>query len=614
MKRRFHTIMLAGAATLALTAPAPALAQDIPRSDRMRELKNEFGDDGDAYLEAQLAARRCNADDLRRQIIRLENMGERARQALRARRVLGESSQARQYSRFSTRDLERLLRSYEGRLAAARQLQLENCPQGESQEGVPQATSPLPPPVQDRGVHRTAIERLWRAVLRECDPTRFDVAKANLVRAIEAAMRDELARPSPSDSELAYLDEQMRRARLLQRPSCDADGILEETAVPPPRAPRRMTPDEIAEEVRHDRAVARRERLLLRRRRAELEHQRATALLIDIFFSWGQTDQPVTGGGFVDRDGAERLALPSPRTVDYVSGNAFLGFILGRTPVMLRARYGEGNGADSFDIEPGVRSGHPYAALSPGGSTGISATEGYAGTSAVNVSDISLGGSIGLVGRPLPAFDLPIHTGLGAYRSWDNPADGFASDSLPGPSVSFWLDYRHSDRDYDTQGGASGTTAGGFAFNFSQERRFSLDEDYVTAGFSAALGHALGDGVLVSAGAGAAAYYRRSRLDFRERNIANFGPAADQDFTILVEDEDDGIGFRGDAGAALSFRLGSRSVLTLFGSGSWLSEVGAPLVPLTGDAVLAGETVRLGTEDSWSWGVGAGLTLRFGGD
>lgn len=322
----------------------------------------------------------------------------------------------------------------------------------------------------------------------------------------------------------------------------------------------------------------------------------------------GQFGGPQTGIGF-QREGAPGIApevdaVLTEEWIDFLNLGGFFYIPGTDTALRIGGHYSEGSAANRFDIRgnAGAVTGVVYGDNAPSGSSGIATPFGLTGGTRAEYQ------SYGTV------FDLGLYGGGAHNAGWFGTGAGSEGSDGGGPGVSLWAAYDHMERDYELTAFSSGSS-GGFVFEFSQDRQQELGENYFGTGLAGNLAVPLGGGLTGHLGGRAGGYYRDSNLRSVERNISNFGPASDRDFTIEIRDSDDGWGVRGEAGAALEFRLSPRLSLTLGGAVDYWSDVGAIFNPNSGDQVFfEGLTTELRTQDAWSWRAGAGLTLRFGGD
>lgn len=299
--------------------------------------------------------------------------------------------------------------------------------------------------------------------------------------------------------------------------------------------------------------------------------------------TFGQTDVPASGIGF-RRAGAPGEAPETfAGTTDDRIPSWTAGAEVSLSGFFLDLFYGEGDSSGGFDIanESGVDSGVVYGDLSPSGSSGIATPFGLTGMTWVDFSRYGLRGEVPL------GFLQP------------HPKDVFR------PTV--YAGYTRYDLDYRGLAGFSDAL-----FDFSQDRTQEIGESYFDLGLGGRVLAPLGENVFFHLGAHAGGYYRDSELTSIERNICNFCPAEDQDFTIDIDESNSGFGFAGGANAALELRL-SRSVsLMARGSADYRSKVGAVWNPDSGDQVFFDElSTEFATEDAWSWQAGGGILVRF---
>ncbi|WP_147414274.1 hypothetical protein [Sphingomonas gilva] len=334
---------------------------------------------------------------------------------------------------------------------------------------------------------------------------------------------------------------------------------------------------------------------------AEIEARWYSGASIGLFV--GETGTPAAGIGF-RRDGAlgeapDEFATTSDETVRTFGVGAALDILVGGTSVRLGASYSEGEAEGAFDIpgNQGVDSGVPYGALSESGSSGIGTPFGLSGTMGVDTSLFIFDFSIPLTTSQI--FSLPTTP---AEAEWRDPMDDArAVLDIFGAFMARSATYR---------GSAAYSGGGEFVFEFSQDRLQELDESYYALGLRGRLAVPFGGDVTGHLTGSAGGYHRNAELDSTERNLCNFCPAADQDFTIAIEDTDDGFGFLGEAGAAIEFNLAPGVSLLAGGSARYLSEVGAVFNPNSGDQVFFdGLTTAIATGDSWFWRFGLGVRI-----
>ena len=116
------------------------------------------------------------------------------------------------------------------------------------------------------------------------------------------------------------------------------------------------------------------------------------------------------------------------------------------------------------------------------------------------------------------------------------------------------------------------------------------------------------------------AYLYDFDLDSLETNVQNFGPVADRDFAIAIEDGESDVGLMGAFRAEFSIDIsggpvdGRTSRVELFagGGGRFVSDRAQVVNPFSGDFVLSGGTTFLDTDDAFDWQVMAGLRVLWG--
>lgn len=319
----------------------------------------------------------------------------------------------------------------------------------------------------------------------------------------------------------------------------------------------------------------------------------------------GQANLPRTGSGFV-RDGAPGVAPDAPAgqtesRVNMLGVGLGISFPLGGIRARLIGSYIEGNARNIFEVAPpsGGATGRVNGALSPSGSSGTSGPFAVAGQTEVEASALEI------IFRPLvltrgriapaePSISVP-------YEQW-TPGFGF--------DLYFGGGYGITDK-LDVSNISGLVVSGGSTFTFGQNRRQRIQEQQFSLGVSADAAIPLGPRLVARLGGYAGGYYRVSDLESVEVNTSNFGPASDRNFTIEIEDSDNGFGFRSEASAALEWWLTPRVAISIGGGARYDSSVGAIFNPSSGDQVFVeGLTTSLRSDDSWSYG--AQVRLRIG--
>jgi len=109
---------------------------------------------------------------------------------------------------------------------------------------------------------------------------------------------------------------------------------------------------------------------------------------------------------------------------------------------------------------------------------------------------------------------------------------------------------------------------------------------------------------------GAGVYGYDSDGVFNSRGTANFGPGPDP-LKAHINDSDDGVGFRGQLGAGLKFRLGTGGRLETFAEADYFSDVGT--VHLPSNTLQASRPANADADDLWELRAGARLTFAISG-
>lgn len=301
-------------------------------------------------------------------------------------------------------------------------------------------------------------------------------------------------------------------------------------------------------------------------------------------FRGGETNVPTTGIGF-RREGPpgtapEEFADVAPDSLFAYGGGILFDF----GNFALGASYFEGDGSSTFDIGPGggIDAGVVFGGPAPSGSSGLATPFGLSGTMDVEFSQWSAGGSLPVLRQ----------------QSGDTAL-----------LVDFTARYDYLDRDYMGTAAGSGAS-GGFQFAFSQLREQSLEEHVFELGLSGkAIFNARG-GLRPFIRGSAGAYYIDTDFKSFERNISNFGPPGDQDFTLTFDGSDDGIGFHGTISGGVIVPLSGNVSVVVGGKVEYRSDLGAIFNPNSGDQVFFdGLTTDLVEDDLWSWQVGVGISI-----
>ncbi|WP_299321744.1 hypothetical protein [Parasphingopyxis sp.] len=308
---------------------------------------------------------------------------------------------------------------------------------------------------------------------------------------------------------------------------------------------------------------------------------------VSIGFGLGEVEHPSTGIGF-QRDGApgtapERFATEGSDNFGYSQFEVSV-----RSPNWYADMiYGDGDSRASSSIpgNSGVDSGIVYGELSPGGSSGIATPFGLDSEIETDIETIGVRGG---------------HTVL-------------SEESL---NLLFRLSAEFSamfaDRDYVSMARGSGVS-GGTTFSFQQDRVQDVDDFRALLGIMAQTQFNPRGTFSPWVRGRVGAYYYDTDLDSVENNSSNFGPAADQAFTVTIEDSRSGVGFAGSASAGIDVNVADNFTIGIGGGIDYLSDVGAIFNPNSGDQVFFdGRTTELQTEDMWNWYGMIRAIIRFG--
>ena len=288
--------------------------------------------------------------------------------------------------------------------------------------------------------------------------------------------------------------------------------------------------------------------------------------------AWSQDWFEETGIGF-QREGPpgnapERFAAEFSERVES-SGAEFGGFFyIPGTDTMLRVGgyVRTGDVRTDFDIpgNVGIDSGIVYGSLSPGGSSGIATPFGLTGWTEFELDAWSISLTKSLVSSPRTSktFDIP------------PPQSAGLSLALYGTFDSWTRDYR-AMAEY---------SAGGFTF--SQQRDQQVDDSFYELGLDGNLAVPLLPDIVFHLNGRAGGYYHDGNLNSFERNQSNFGPAADRDFTIAIQQSNNGWGFHGEAAATLELVLSPAASLYCGAAADYRSRVAEIFNPNSGDQVF----------------------------
>jgi len=108
---------------------------------------------------------------------------------------------------------------------------------------------------------------------------------------------------------------------------------------------------------------------------------------------------------------------------------------------------------------------------------------------------------------------------------------------------------------------------------------------------------------------GAGLYGFNADGSFNSRGLV-FGSGPDP-LSAHVSDSDSGVGFRGQLGAGLKFRVWRTGMLETFAEADYFSDIGTVYLP--GNTVSASAPARVNNDDLWELRTGARLTFALGG-
>jgi hypothetical protein len=305
---------------------------------------------------------------------------------------------------------------------------------------------------------------------------------------------------------------------------------------------------------------------------------------------YGRTYIPRVGLGFSGQQ-QENHAAQSERALDTGWFKSTLDTRIRRFQVGFWGQFGWGNRSTSFDLPATNQTqfGAVYTAPSPSGTSGVQLQLfGMRGQTAVRLREAQVG------------VEVPFKV---------------AENETPRPTNRVFYAYSYYDRLERTHTGSIGAEATflGNTFFFDQERRQKLDENYFAGGIGGRLEHSPGAGWIFELAARAGGYYRDSSLESVERVRSNVVPAADQDFTNVVEDHDAGFGFDSEVLFGVEHALLPEFSVFAGGTAGYRSDVGSIFNPSSSEQLLTqGLSTHIEADDMWWWRAEAGVTFRFG--
>lgn len=309
---------------------------------------------------------------------------------------------------------------------------------------------------------------------------------------------------------------------------------------------------------------------------------------VDVYVTgaFGQTNFGTTAAGIGFQStgpGTETFAATMPTKIDAFSVKTGFDFPLSEAANIFGSYgYSEGDGRQDFDIVAGgpVDVGFVYGEFSPSGSTGL------------NVGNRGVSGFTEIAHR-LHELKMGVGTNIGESNEFGAAAAVFVN-------LMF--------NDVQTTSQAQSTVFGSV---LEQTRDQGTSNNYYGLGGKLSFKQGIGPGVALNGAVTGGIYYRDSDLRSTEWNDCALCPAADQNFTIAIDDQDSGTAFAGTVSGGIEFAASERLSIDLSGFMRYLSDVGTPSNPSSGDQVLDGETTRLTTTSVYEWRAAVGARLRF---
>lgn len=309
-----------------------------------------------------------------------------------------------------------------------------------------------------------------------------------------------------------------------------------------------------------------------------------------ILGAYGQTYIPRVGLGFSGQQ-QENHAAQSERSLDTGWIKSTLDTRIRKFQVGFWGQFGWGNRSTAFALPQSAQTqfGAVYTAPSPSGTSGVQLQQlGMSGQTGVRLRDFQVG------------VEIPFKV---------------AENEAPRPVDRAFFAYSYYDRLERTHSGSLHAEAVFFGntFFFDQDRRQQLDENYFAAGLGGRFEFSPGAGWTFELSGRAGAYYRDSSLESVETVRSNVVPAADRDFTTVIEDDDGGAGFDSELLFGVEHALLPDFAVSAGAAAGYRSSVGSVFNPSSSVQLLdQGLTTHLETDDMWWWRVQAGLTIRFG--
>ena len=308
----------------------------------------------------------------------------------------------------------------------------------------------------------------------------------------------------------------------------------------------------------------------------------------------GTLEIPTTGIGFfreTSASGSERFAGTGSDSLSTMSVSAKYGWRAGPNLTAIASYQGLwGDEKKNWAVTPasGGAAGFVYGDNAPSGSSGVNlGARAVTGTFATHAS--------------IHNFKLKM-----MMQDWGEDDDG------PPPLRSRftfygYVDLLHTSREYEATGLHQSSS-----LTVSQTRMQELDEYYFGLGVGVLHQAPVTDRFRIISTVSLTGFHRSSELNSRERNVCSFCSSSDADFTLGIDDEDDGFTFAVAGGLYAEYRLNERLSIGAGVDAAYLDEVGGVFNPHSGDQVFFENlSTRLNTDSAVSYNARVGLNLRF---
>jgi len=310
--------------------------------------------------------------------------------------------------------------------------------------------------------------------------------------------------------------------------------------------------------------------------------------IVELFAPASRVFTEETGIG-VTRDGA--LGQAPDRDAGVTNGSIStigLGAAVHLGRFSFFGSYQNGSGRTLFDVPPiqGGFNGVVFGQLSEAQSSGIgSGLASLRGATRTEVSRFRLGGDVEIV------------------------------SPTPRTRVFFAYDYFRDVRTHEMN--ATGTVVFPTqTIEFSQERRQRISDNFFAAGLGGETRIPLtpdiasGEGLSMRLSGVVQGFWLDSNFSSHERNLSNFGPASDRDFTIDIEQSDQDFGVTARGQFNFEYVVSPQFAVFAGGTAEWFSGGGAVFNPSSGDQVSTGGLSTARVDDEF-WSYGAVVGVRF---